>query len=59
MNITLNSSTGVVTSWSTMLYGNNVAAKLPMNSGVEERWMKSGWLWYRNKKNCIRVTGYS
>lgn len=57
--LTLNSSVGVVTSWSTILYENRVAARLLINSGVEDRWTKSGWLWYRNRKNCIRVTGYS
>ncbi len=59
---TLKSSTGDDSSESDsarVLYGKRVAANAQRNSALIHRGTKSGWLWYKNSKNCINVTGYS
>lgn len=42
-----------------MLKGKTVAARAQRNSGLCHMGPRSGTLWYRYLKNCMRVTGYS
>ena len=42
-----------------MLKGKTVAANAHRKSGLIHMEARSGTLWYKYLKNCIRVTGYS